>query len=105
MPVTKVTSIEIKPGNINEVPAFIPANIFTPNNDGLNDYFTLPTLPPDLCASVFTEIKIYNRWGNRVYASADRNFKWDGKAVTDGIYYYVVSYTDKEFKGTVTIVK
>lgn len=105
VPVTKVTSIEIKPGNINEVPAFIPANIFTPNNDGLNDYFTLPTLPPDLCASVFTEIKIYNRWGNRVYASADRNFKWDGKAVIDGIYYYVVSYSDKEFKGTVTIVK
>lgn len=84
---------------------FLPANIFTPNNDGLNDFFEIPTLPPDLCQSLFSRITIYNRWGTRVYESADRRFKWDGSQVTAGVYYYVITYTDKQFRGTVTKVQ
>ncbi|KAA5548277.1 gliding motility-associated C-terminal domain-containing protein [Adhaeribacter rhizoryzae] len=104
VPVTSTTTIEINIGY--EVPvAFIPANIFTPNNDGLNDYFQMPTLPPDFCESIFSDIKIYNRWGSLVYKSTDRTFKWDGNSVSEGVYYYVITYTDKEFKGTVTKVK
>ncbi|GEO03147.1 hypothetical protein AAE02nite_08110 [Adhaeribacter aerolatus] len=103
-PVTSTTSIEVNLAS--EVPVtFIPANIFTPNNDGLNDYFQMPTLPPDFCKSVFSDIKIYNRWGGLVYKSTDRTFKWDGKSVSEGVYYYVITYTDKEFKGTVTKVR
>lgn len=104
VPITSTTTIEINIGY--EVPiAFIPANIFTPNNDGLNDYFQMPTLPPDFCESVFSDIKIYNRWGGLVYKSTDRSFKWDGKSVSEGVYYYIITYTDKEFKGTVTKVR
>ena len=84
---------------------FTPANIFTPNNDKLNDYFTMPALPPNYCNSVFAGIKIYNRWGNLVYQSRDRSFKWDGKNVTDGIYYYSLIFSDKQYKGTVTLVR
>jgi gliding motility-associated-like protein len=81
---------------------FLPANIFTPNNDGLNDYFEIPNLPADLCLSLFSDIKIYNRWGGLVYESVDRRFKWNGAQATDGVYYYVITYTDKKFRGTVT---
>ncbi|MGV3503880.1 MAG: gliding motility-associated C-terminal domain-containing protein [Adhaeribacter sp.] len=84
---------------------FLPANIFTPNNDGLNDFFEIPGLPPDLCQSLFSRITIYNRWGTRVYESAERTFKWDGSQVAAGVYYYVITYTDKKFKGTVTKVQ
>ena len=84
---------------------FIPANIFTPNNDGLNDVFVMPTLPPDFCTSVFSRIKIYNRWGGLVYESQDRNFAWDGKDVTDGVFYYHIYYTNKKYTGTVTLVR
>jgi gliding motility-associated-like protein len=82
--------------------AFIPANIFTPNQDGVNDYFELPNLPPDICLSLFSDIRIFNRWGEEVYKSTDRQFKWDGRQVTDGIYFYVITYSDKKFRGTVT---
>ncbi len=89
----------------NETAEFIPANIFTPNNDGRNDYFVLPTLPPNFCNSVFAQIRIYNRWGHQVYQADDRNFKWDGKNAADGVYFYAILYSDKEYKGTVTIVR
>jgi gliding motility-associated-like protein len=82
--------------------AFLPANIFTPNNDGLNDYFEIPNLPADLCLSLFSSIKIYNRWGGLVYESSDRRFKWNGAQAVDGVYFYVITYSDKQFRGTVT---
>lgn len=88
-----------------QVPPFLPANIFTPNHDGRNDHFELPGLPPDFCNSVFSAIKIYNRWGSLVYESKDRNFKWSGKGIADGVYFYHIYYTDKQFKGMVTVVR
>ncbi|PIQ20211.1 MAG: hypothetical protein COW65_16375 [Cytophagales bacterium CG18_big_fil_WC_8_21_14_2_50_42_9] len=91
--------------NFESAATFIPANIFTPNNDGKNDFFELPDLPTDFCNSIFTDIKIYNRWGKQVYKSTNRQFKWDGNDVTDGVYFYVINYSDKEFKGTVTKVR
>jgi gliding motility-associated-like protein len=84
---------------------FIPANIFTPNNDGMNDYFEIPSLPPDLCQSVFSNIKIFNRWGALVYESQDRRFRWDGTQVGDGVFFYTITYTDKQFRGTVTKIR
>ncbi|QNF33028.1 gliding motility-associated C-terminal domain-containing protein [Adhaeribacter swui] len=83
---------------------FKPANIFTPNGDGLNDFFELPNLPPDFCESVFASIKIFNRWGNQVYTSNDRAFKWTGKDATDGVYFYLIKFSDKEYRGSVTLV-
>jgi gliding motility-associated-like protein len=85
--------------------AFVPANIFTPNRDGLNDYFELPALPPDFCQSLFSDIRIFNRWGTLVYASRDRHFRWDGANATDGVYFYLINYSDKQFRGTVTKVR
>jgi gliding motility-associated-like protein len=91
---------------VREMPAeFIPANIFTPNNDGLNDFFVMPTLPPDFCTSSFASITIYNRWGGIVYQSKSRDFAWDGKNVADGVYFYHLNYSDKEYKGTVTLIR
>ncbi|GAB3825636.1 hypothetical protein GCM10028821_06760 [Hymenobacter jeollabukensis] len=88
-----------------EAPEFIPANIITPNNDQRNDYFALPTLPPDFCEQRFASVIIFSRWGNKVYQSPDRNFRWDGRGVAEGVYYYLVEYTDgRRFKGTVTVM-
>ena len=88
-------------------------NVFSPNNDGLNDTFTmkLPTsgsetgsslLPPDNCVyGDFEGITIMNRWGNEIYFSDNRDFEWEG-ANTSGVYYYIIKYTNTSFKGTVT---
>lgn len=64
-------------------------NVFTPNGDGVNDYFTLNAKN----ASDF-HIAILNRWGNVVFESDEANFKWNGKkhnsgaTCADGVYFY-----------------
>jgi gliding motility-associated-like protein len=83
---------------------FLPPNIFTPNNDGLNDLFVMPVLPGDNCSDVFQEIRIFNRWGMEVFQSASREFAWDGKNVSESTYYYLIRYKKRNYKGYVTIV-
>ncbi|MEI6695116.1 MAG: SBBP repeat-containing protein [Bacteroidota bacterium] len=70
-------------------------NFFSPNNDGINDFFT-----PIIIKGI-TELKttIYNRWGNLIFTSEDLKINWDGKTnkgekVADGIYYWIVEYKD-----------
>ncbi|UOQ70736.1 gliding motility-associated C-terminal domain-containing protein [Hymenobacter cellulosilyticus] len=100
VPVTQKMRFEVvRP----QAPNFMPANIFTPNNDQLNDFFELPTLPPDFCDSRLANIKIFSRWGNLVYQTTNRTFKWDGGGLPAGVYFLLIEYTDKSFKGTVTI--
>ena len=88
--------------------AFTPPNIFTPNNDPnqLNEFFTVPNLPPDFCDSRFTSIKIFSRWGNQVYESKARDFRWDGGKQPAGVYFYLIEYTDgRKFKGPITLAR
>jgi len=60
---------------------FIP-NIFTPNEDGYNDTFTIRNLPEG------TKMVVTNRWGKEVFASKAYQNDWDGSGVSDGIYFY-----------------
>jgi gliding motility-associated-like protein len=66
-------------------------NAFTPDGDGLND--TFGALTDERLEEVF-EIKIYNRWGNRVYYS-DTGVPWDGmdddKAAPTDVYVWVMT--------------
>ncbi len=93
---------------------FIPINFFSPNNDGVNDYYSMDIknkdtgelqniLPLDNCVAQFQGIRIYNRWGNQVFESAERDFKWYAKGESPGVYYYVIKYTFKEYKGSLSI--
>ena len=90
---------------VPDLAAYVPPNIFTPNGDGLNDFFEIPGLPADVCTGSFQNIKIYNRWGKEVFASNANNFRWDGKDVNDGVYFYVIDYRSSKYKGSVTLVR
>jgi len=84
--------------------SFLPPNVITPNGDGLNDVFTLPSLPADFCDVRFAGIKIFSRWGNEVYRSPERTFSWSGIGAS-GVYYYLITYTDgRKYKGTLTVL-
>jgi gliding motility-associated-like protein len=50
-------------------------NAFTPNNDGLNDYY----LPIITGKAIIKTFKIYNRLGNMVYDNELLDKGWDGK--------------------------
>lgn len=80
-------------------------NIFTPNNDGLNEIFTIKEAQGIYDYS----ISIYNRWGNRVYFG-ENTFGWDGthngKPVIEGVYFYRIEYNKNESKtGFVQVVR
>jgi gliding motility-associated-like protein len=89
---------------------YIP-NAFTPNGDGINDFFT--------GKGIFLgnyEMSIFDRWGNLIFFSNDINIPWDGKVknaaelAQSDVYVYVVKVTDfkrktHNYKGIVTLVK
>lgn len=70
------------------VSVFVP-NAFSPNGDGVNDFFALEYRLIDEFLIV-----IYDRWGNQVYTSTDLKFRWDGTTNgapnPDGTYVYVI---------------
>ena len=84
---------------------FKPANVFTPNNDGKNDTFYIPNLPEDDCNDQFQGVEIYNRWGQLLFESKDRNFEWDGKNATSGQYYFLIKYRNNTYKNWLTILR
>ncbi|TXK52197.1 gliding motility-associated C-terminal domain-containing protein [Pontibacter qinzhouensis] len=90
---------------VPDISEFLPSNIFTPNGDGKNDFFGMPTLPANVCTGSFQNITIFNRWGKEVYSSTEQDFRWDGKHVNAGVYYYVIDYRTNKFKGSVTLVR
>ena len=51
-------------------------NAFSPNNDGINDLYTLRDVV--LCGKM--HIRVYNRWGNLVFEDVDWNNQWDGRS-------------------------
>jgi hypothetical protein len=75
-------------------PQLTGPNAFRP--EGTNNEFFLYTF---FITDESFEIFIYNRWGEMVFASSDRYFKWNGgykndanKPLTPGTYSYVVKY-------------
>lgn len=54
--------------------------VFTPNGDGINDVIK----PILLGIEKFVCFKIYNRWGNIIFESKDRDRSWDGQFRTQG---------------------
>jgi gliding motility-associated-like protein len=98
------TTVKILVKDFDETPNFLPPNVFTPNSDGKNDAFRMPDLPINTCANLFENIKIYNRWDKLVFESADRDFAWQASGFPPGVYYYLLKFSGKEFKGTVTLI-
>jgi gliding motility-associated-like protein len=91
---------------------FIP-NSFTPNGDGLNDYF-FPRFYMKRAYNI-SRFQVVDRWGKSIYNSTGNDIKWggnylDGAPADAGTYHYliVVKFADgKEevFKGDVTLIR
>ncbi len=91
---------------------FLPPNVFTPNGDGVNDTFSLSgnadnsqNLPADNCDNTFEYIVINNRAGNTVFRSENRDFIWSGGQFPAGVYYYLIKYSNTEFKGFLNLLR
>jgi len=100
---------------IPETKVFIP-NAFSPNGDGMNDYFTL--FANDQVVEIL-ELSIFDRWGEHVFQQY--NFEpnvpvigWDGRfrgrKVPNGVYIYFAEIrfadgTTEIFRGDVTLLR
>jgi gliding motility-associated-like protein len=97
-------------GTIQSVTAqgtIIIPNVFTPNNDGINDEFKV-----NLNGSAITNyhLSIYANWGILMFYSGSPNVSWDGRTTsglkaTNGTYYYVLEFNGKNYKGTILLLE
>lgn len=92
---------------VRELGLNIP-NAFTPNGDGLNDYFRITGLENK--ENVI--LKIFNRWGILVFETRNPEHGWDGSSINKycqpDTYLWVItigSPDNQTLKGTVTLVK
>lgn len=77
-------------------------NSFTPNGDGFNDFFVIKGLQ----AYPNSDIVIYNRWGNEVYASSSYQNNWGAENHPDGVYFFVLKLNNGEtLKGDITVIR
>jgi len=108
-------------------------NVFTPNGDGVNDYFIISldngsgtpnggntrdgggevleyeNYEPLSRYYESSDLTIFNRWGRIVYHSKDYQNNWDGDGLSDGTYFYVLKChglkQDATYQGSVMIIK
>jgi gliding motility-associated-like protein len=93
---------------VEPLPASIAIpNTFTPNGDGVNDFWDIPALASYNNCSVF----IYSRWGTLVYHSIGYARPWNGtingKNLPVSTYYYIIKFgtNTKSLSGSVTIIR
>ncbi|MFN3916393.1 MAG: fibronectin type III domain-containing protein [Flavobacteriales bacterium] len=87
---------------VDNCPIYFLPNVFTPNGDGSNDYFS-PILPYKYIDGV--EFEAYNRWGELVYSTTNPDIRWDGivaktgKPASEGVYYYICKVYGRRLSG------
>ncbi len=88
---------------------FIP-NTFTPDGDGLNDYF----IARGEFIKTF-EMRIYDRWGSDIYTTTDIAKPWDGKTIqgneaVEDAYQYLITVINTSqqaftYRGLVSLIR
>ena len=100
---------------IDNCPEYELPNVFSPNNDNVNDFF----VPIKNKHIESVNMKIYNRWGQMVFETNNAAINWNGEKrgekadCSEAVYFYVcivnkltlngiVSY---QIRGTVSLIR
>jgi len=89
---------------VEVLPEVAVSSGFTPNGDGLNDFWVIDNM------ELFPNnvVQIFNRWGQVLYEANGYNMStaWDGKYenkdVPVGTYYYTIELNDPRFPDPIT---
>ncbi|MBQ9471491.1 MAG: gliding motility-associated C-terminal domain-containing protein [Bacteroidales bacterium] len=73
-------------------------NVFTPNNDGTNDYFEFASTGNPLFV-----LRVFSRTGAFIYREEAQTIKWNGcnaqgNRLPNGIYYYIIEDLNGEYE-------
>ena len=98
------STISYGPYEVFEPEVMIP-NVFTPNQDGVNDAFKV-----DYNGNELFNMVVFDRWGRQFYQADAPDKPWDGtdsegNPAQEGVYYYSVSIGEKNFSGNVTLMR
>lgn len=97
---SKVITQEVKV--LNDIcDLFIP-NIITPNQDNLNEKFSIRGLKTEEF-----KLQIYNRWGVQVYETKSYKNDWNAENVSAAVYYYMLrnNKSGKTYRGWLEVIK
>ncbi len=79
---------------VNEASDCEPSTIFSPNNDGINDTFSIPCLQTDRFPR--STVSIFNQWGDELFRESPYRNDWagtyEGTDLPAGTYYFVVDF-------------
>lgn len=84
-------------------------NVFSPNNDGFNDFFKIEAYPVEQI-----EWYVFNRWGKKVFSATDISMAWDGtfegeiQPIGTYVYSAVIVFEDgsqRLVKGNLTLIR
>lgn len=119
---------------IDYCPFYELPNVFTPNGDGINDFFVPIPLNnvTDFRHIDSIRLLVFNRWGNEVFTTNDPAINWSGERkgekitqdafetiqqsanpIADGVFYYVCTIYERRLdpnlpprilNGTITIL-
>ncbi|MBS3914077.1 MAG: gliding motility-associated C-terminal domain-containing protein [Bacteroidetes bacterium] len=100
-------SFQIKMDTCNKCDFYIP-DAFTPGLDGINDFYVTAAD----CKLLSGNYRVFNRWGELLFQSAQLNASWDGnfmgKPCPEGVYVLVADFRvyingiEKEFQKAYT---
>lgn len=95
-----------------------PPTVFSPNGDGINEYFTIFVGP---AVTSIDDLKVYDRWGNLVYQGGNLELNsmtdgWDGtfkaQDLNPGVYAWIaqISFIDNPtvpltYTGDITLLR
>lgn len=85
---------------------YIP-NIFSPNDDGLNDYFRVLGAAEEMET---VQLSIYDRWGGLLFTGEEWDGSRNGEPMGPGVYVYRVQISTKlgeelRYAGSLTLVR
>lgn len=93
--------------SIKEIEPLAPVipNVFTPNNDLVNDVWQC-----DFLNFETVNCLIYNRWGNLIFQSNKQIIQWDGRTTSgnnceDGVYFYCIETETEKYKGHIQLIR
>jgi len=84
-----------------------PTKVFSPNGDGINDYWNFTGFGGDLDA----EIRVFSKDGLLVFECTGSNPVWDGSYIDtdapEGLYYYTIKTANNKdlINGTLMLIR
>lgn len=79
-------------------------NVFSPNNDKINDTYSIINQYKVYCDPGF-KFTVFNRWGKIVFESTNPDFSWEADGLGSGTYFYTLESRARSQNGTIDIIK